>query len=131
MVSDPEGLTPTEATMAVKRIAPNIPAERIEDAKGFYGDLLGLEVVMDHGWIVTFAAKGRTAMPQISVATEGGSGTPVPDISIEVDDVDDVLHRMQKAGIAVEYGPADEPWGVRRFYVRDPLGRLINILMHR
>ena len=117
--------------MTVKRIVPNIPVERIEDAKAFYGDLLGMDVVMDHGWIVTFAAKGRTAMPQISVATEGGSGTPVPDISIEVDEVDDVCRRMQAAGLAMEYGPVNEPWGVRRFYVRDPFGRLVNIVAHR
>ena len=117
--------------MTVKRIVPNIPVERIEDAKAFYCDLLGMDVVMDHGWIVTFAAKGRTAMPQISVATEGGSGTPVPDISIEVDEVDDVCRRMQAAGLAMEYGPVNEPWGVRRFYVRDPFGRLINIVAHR
>lgn len=23
-----------------------------------------------------------------------------------------------------------EPWGVRRFYVRDPFGKLVNILQH-
>ena len=38
---------------------------------------------------------------------------------------------MKAAGFAVEYGPADEPWGVRRFHVRDPFGRLVNILSHR
>jgi len=51
----------------------------------------------------------------------------VPDLSIEVDD----LRRVRADAIASEYGPASEPWGVRRFYVRDPLGRLINILQHR
>ena len=80
--------------MAVTRIVPNIRAERIEDARAFYSDLLGLDVVMDMGWIVTFATKSRAA-PQISVLTEGGSGTEVPDISIEVDDVDDVLRRAR------------------------------------
>ena len=59
-----------------------------------------------------------------------GSGTPVPDLSIEVDNLQDVLQRMRAAGIALEYGPADEPWGVRRFFVRDPFGRLLNILAH-
>ena len=54
----------------------------------------------------------------------------MPDLSIEVDDLDTALQRMKKAKVAIEYGPADEPWGVRRFYVRDPFGRLINILMH-
>jgi catechol 2,3-dioxygenase-like lactoylglutathione lyase family enzyme len=59
-----------------------------------------------------------------------GSGTPVPDLSIEVDDVDEALLRIKKAKIKIEYGPADEPWSVRRFYVRDPFGKLVNILMH-
>jgi catechol 2,3-dioxygenase-like lactoylglutathione lyase family enzyme len=84
---------------------------------------------MDHGWILTFAAEG-TAAPQVSIATEGGSGTPVPDISIEVDDLEEVHQRVLAAGLTVEYGPANEPWGVRRFYVRDPFGRLLNILAH-
>ena len=40
------------------------------------------------------------------------------------------LQRVRDAGLIVEYGPANEPWGVRQFYVRDPLGRLMNILAH-
>jgi len=54
----------------------------------------------------------------------------VPDLSVEVDDLEEALRRVRDAGIALEYGPADEPWGVRRFYVRDPFGRLVNILQH-
>jgi catechol 2,3-dioxygenase-like lactoylglutathione lyase family enzyme len=115
--------------MAVKRIVPNIAAERVEDAKAFYGGILGLNLVMDHGWIVTFAADAQ-APPQISVAREGGAGTPVPDISIEVDNLDEVHRRLLAAGAPIEYGPKSEPWGVRRFYVRDPFGRLVNILTH-
>lgn len=115
--------------MAVKRIVANIGASDIKDAKAFYRDILGMDVVMDLGWIVTFAADTDMA-PQVSVATEGGSGTAVPDLSIEVDNLDEMLRRMAREGIAVEYGPAVEPWGVRRFYVRDPFGRLLNILSH-
>jgi catechol 2,3-dioxygenase-like lactoylglutathione lyase family enzyme len=115
--------------MAVKRMVTNIATDRVEDAKAFYGDLLGLDLVMDHGWIQTFAGRGRAA-PQISVASEGGSGTPVPDISIEVDNLEEVYQSIRSAGIVVEYGPVTEPWGVRRFYVRDPFGRLLNVLAH-
>jgi catechol 2,3-dioxygenase-like lactoylglutathione lyase family enzyme len=116
--------------MAVRRIVPNVAAEQIHAAKAFYGDALGMNVVMDLGWITTFAANDSAA-PQISVATEGGSGTPVPDISIEVDDLTEVHQRMQTAGFTIEYGPVTEPWGVTRFYVRDPFGRLVNVLKHR
>jgi catechol 2,3-dioxygenase-like lactoylglutathione lyase family enzyme len=62
--------------------------------------------------------------------TTGGSGAPVPDLSIEVDDLDAVLFRIEQAEIPLEYGPVDEPWGVRRFFVRDPFGKLLNILAH-
>jgi catechol 2,3-dioxygenase-like lactoylglutathione lyase family enzyme len=115
--------------MAVKRIVANIAVKQVGAARAFYGDVLGMKEVMDHGWILTFASDGNAA-PQISIATEGGSGTSVPDLSIEVDDFDDVYRRMLATGVAVEYGPIVEPWGVRRFYVRDPFGRLVNVLTH-
>lgn len=115
--------------MAVKRIVANVAADKLGLARAFYGDVLGMDVVMDSGWIVTFAGEGRV-VPQISVATEGGSGTAVPDISIEVDDLDQVHDRMLSAGFSIEYGPAIEPWGVARFYVRDPFGKIVNVLQH-
>ncbi|RCK19974.1 VOC family protein [Thalassospira lucentensis] len=117
--------------MAVKRIVSNFAVTDIAKAKAFYEDILGLSTVMDHGWIRTFAAAGETMTTQVNFATEGGSGTPVPDMSIEVDDLEETLGRMTAAGIEIEYGPVDEPWGVRRFYVRDPFGKLVNILEHK
>ena len=78
----------------------------------------------------TFAAD-CSMTPQISVAAEGGSGTTLPDFSIEVDNLSEVHRRVQAAGLKIEYGPITEPWGVTRFFVRDPFGRLINILEHR
>ncbi|SFB41876.1 hypothetical protein SAMN05216312_107287 [Cohnella sp. OV330] len=115
--------------MKVKRIVANVAASDLSAAKRFYEEALGLDVLMDHGWIATYGNDVDMHV-QISFATEGGSGTAVPDLSVEVDDVDEALARMRQAGFAIEYGPADEPWGVRRFYVRDPFGRLVNVLAH-
>jgi catechol 2,3-dioxygenase-like lactoylglutathione lyase family enzyme len=84
---------------------------------------------MDLGWIRTYGSKEMMSV-QISVLSEGGSGTSVPEISIEVDDIEEALRRMRAAQVPIEYGPADEPWGVHRFYVRDPFGKLINVLTH-
>jgi hypothetical protein len=75
--------------MAVKRIVANIATDHVEGAKAFYADILGLNLIMDLVWILTFAAT-EAASPQISIATQGGSGTPVPDLSIEVDNLDEV-----------------------------------------
>jgi len=115
--------------MAVRRVVVNIGTDRTASAKAFYRDVLDMGVVMDLGWIVTFTADAP-ATPQLSVATEVGSGTSVPDISIEVDNFDEVHRRVVASGFAVEYGLVVEPWGVKRFYVRDPFGRLVNILTH-
>ena len=115
--------------MKVRRIVANVAAADLSAARRFYGDVLGLDLLMDHGWIATWGSAERMAV-QVSFAAEGGSGTPVPDLSIEVDDVDEAFTSMKAAGFSIEYGPADEPWGVRRFHVRDPFGRLVNILSH-
>ena len=48
----------------------------------------------------------------------------------EVDDLDLVLERVKKAGIVLEYGPQTEPWGLKRFFIKDPTGKLINVLEH-
>ncbi len=115
--------------MQVKRIVPNIAANGAERGLRFYRDVLGLEVVMDLGWIVTLAA-GEQSPVQVSIASEGGSDTPVPDLSIEVDDVEVAYSRMRAAGFAIEYPMTEEPWGVLRFYSRDPYGRLVNVMSH-
>ena len=115
--------------MGVTRIVHNIATIEVERARAFYCNLLGMTLGMDHGWIITFVGAGHSA-PQISFASEGGSGAPVPDLSIEVDDLDTVHAHMVAAGHAIEYGPKHEPWGVYRFFVRDPFGRLLNILSH-
>ena len=104
--------------MTVRRIVPNFEHSEPEKARRFYENVLGLSVAMDLGWVITFRANAE-AIPQITIAAEGGSGTPVPDVSVEVDDVDHVYER------------AVADWGVRRFYVRDPCGRVLNVLSHR
>ena len=115
--------------MKVKRIVANVKTEDVATADEFYRGILGLDLLMDQGWVRTYGSEGRTAV-QISFATKGGSGTSVPDLSIEVDNLDAALLKFKQASVQIEYGPASEPWGVRRFFVRDPFGKLINILQH-
>jgi catechol 2,3-dioxygenase-like lactoylglutathione lyase family enzyme len=115
--------------MRVKRIMSNTATSDLKRAAAFYGGILGLELLMDHGWFQTYGSQEKMTI-QVSFGSEGGSGTPVPDLSIEVDDLEAALARFKEANVPVEYGPVSEPWGVRRFYVRDPFGKLINILQH-
>ncbi|MGG5208004.1 glyoxalase superfamily protein [Chryseobacterium sp. MIQD13] len=114
----------------IKRIVANIKAEDLSRADCFYQDILGLDILMDHGWIKTFGNR-EEARVQVSLAIQGGNNTEVPLLSIEVDNVDELYKKIKAAGFEITYGITDEDWGVRRFYVKDPFGNLINILSHQ
>lgn len=114
----------------IKRIVANIKTEDLSKADLFYQDILGLDILMDHGWIKT-VGNDQQAKVQVSFATQGGNDTEVPLLSIEVDNVDELYEKMQQAGFEITYGITDEDWGVRRFFVKDPFGNLVNILEHR
>lgn len=113
----------------VKRIVSNIKTHDLSLADHFYHQILGLEILMDHGWIRTFGNK-EAAGVQISFAVQGGNDTQVPDLSIEVDNIEEIYEKMKMAGFEIRYDITDEDWGVRRFFVRDPFGKVVNILCH-
>lgn len=115
--------------MTVLRIVPNLRARDPSALAAFYRDLFDLDIAMDFGWIATLATKG-TMKPQLSLMTEGGAGTDVPQISIEVDDVDAAHAAALAGGYDIVHPLTDEAWGVRRFFVRDPEGHLVNVLSH-
>lgn len=116
--------------MAVLRIVPDLRSDDPQALASFYARAFEMDVAMDGGFIVTMAG-GEQQTTQLSLASEGGSGTELPAISVEVDDLDATLERLDAEGVTPVYGPVDEPWGVRRFYVRDPAGHLINVLVHK
>jgi predicted enzyme related to lactoylglutathione lyase len=115
--------------MIVRRIVANIATDDVAAVQDFYGRLFDLDVAMDLGWIVTLASD-KSARTQVGILSEGGSGTPVPALSIEVDDVDAAHARAVAMGVTIAYPLTDELWGVRRFYLRDPAGTLVNVLSH-
>ncbi|MEU2305614.1 VOC family protein [Streptomyces misionensis] len=115
--------------MTVRRVVPTIHSQAAQESREFYG-LLGFEEVMNHGWIMTLASPANPAA-QISV-TAGDKTAPVtPDMSVEVDDVDAAYAVMRERGAEIVHPLQDEEWGVRRFFVRDPSGRVVNVLGHR
>ena len=116
--------------MRVRRILPDFEAPDPMAGAEFYSEVLGLEVVMDLGWVVTYAAP-QNPSAQINVMSEDASAPVVPAASIEVDDVDAAHDAAQRLGAEIVHPLSDEAWGVRRFFVRDPNGRVLNVLTHR
>jgi catechol 2,3-dioxygenase-like lactoylglutathione lyase family enzyme len=105
--------------MRVRRIVPDLAAERVAESRDFYAELFGLEVVMDLDWIVTLRAPG-TEIAQLSLITQDATAVVRPNLTIEVEDVDVVHAAALQHGAEIAHPLTDEPWGVRRFIVRDP-----------
>lgn len=117
--------------MGVRRVVPNIHSEAASESRDFYG-LLGFEEVMNHGWIMTLASPAQPAA-QVSVMSADLTGPVVPDLSVEVEslaELDAAYAAVRSSGAEIVHPLRDEEWGVRRFFVRDPSGRVVNVLAH-
>lgn len=115
--------------MSIKRIVPDITSERMDESRKFYADFLGMDLTMDMGWIATFVSRSQPAA-QITLIQPSAAPVPNPNISIEVEDVDAVHEKAVESGQPIVYPLTDEPWGVRRFFVTDPNGVVINVMSH-
>jgi predicted enzyme related to lactoylglutathione lyase len=91
--------------------------------------VIGLEGGDGLDWILFFGTDKPEV--QLSVMKLDLKARVHPDVSIEVDDVDDVHERAVAAGAEIVYPLTDEEWGLRRFFVRDPNGAVINDTEHR
>ncbi|WP_230193851.1 VOC family protein [Streptomyces coriariae] len=114
--------------MAVRRVMPVIRSEAVQENREFYG-LLGFEEVMNLGWIMMLASSSTPAA-QVGILSGDKSAPVTPDMSVEVDDVDAAYALMRDSGAEIVHPLQDEEWGVRRFFVRDPNGRVVNVLRH-
>jgi catechol 2,3-dioxygenase-like lactoylglutathione lyase family enzyme len=114
--------------VTIRRSVPNISSDLPAETRDFFVDLLGFEVAMDLGWVVTVASPTNQAA-QVTII--GNDDPAAPGISVEVDDVDAVHARAVEHGLEIAYALRDEEWGVRRFMLREPSGTIVNVLSHR
>jgi predicted enzyme related to lactoylglutathione lyase len=113
--------------MGVTRIVANLKALDPLALADFYEKVFELSRPFDMGWIA-FLSRDSTQKIELHTASQGGSGTELPVISIGVDDLDATEAAVRAAGAEVVYGPVREEWGLRRFFFRDPAGNLVNVV---
>jgi uncharacterized glyoxalase superfamily protein PhnB len=114
--------------MTIDRAVPNIRSDNPGETRDFFVELLGFNVAMDIGWVVTVASPTN---PSAQINIIGNDDAAAPGISVEVDDVDAVHARAVERGAEITYEIRDEEWGVRRFMLREPSGTTVNVLSHR
>ena len=116
--------------MTVNRVTPDLSVADIAVSTAFYRDLVGLRTAMDQGWVAILANPDQPRV-QILLQTADQTAPVNPALSIEVDDVDAAYAAALELNAEIVHPLTDEGWGVRRFFVRDPDGHVVNVLGHR
>lgn len=116
--------------MPVQRIVAYARGTDLEASREFYGELFGLEVAMEEPVLGLTAPSNPTAQVIVPPA---GMEDPEPSFGVDLGDpaaVDAAHATARERGFRIVYELRDEPWGVRRFFVEDPGGTVVNVLAH-
>ena len=117
--------------MTIRRAMPVVHSADVAASRAFYSGLLGFEPGMDEpDFLMLRSASTPTTQVIIVGADAADQEVREVDISIEVGDVDSVYSQAVTRGLEIVKPIKDEPWGVRRFFVRDPDGLVVNIASH-
>lgn len=116
--------------MPVARIIPYADGADVSSSRAFYTEVLGLEVSMEDPVLGLRAPDNPSAQV---IIPPSGMENPMPHFGVDVGDpaAVDAAHALAvERGLHVVYRLRDEPWGVRRFFVEDPGGTIVNVLAH-
>lgn len=122
-----------QVRMEIRRAMPVITTNNPAQTREFYEKFLGFRVAMDEDGMLMLAS---TSTPTTQIIIAWSSPTALDpellevDVSVEVANVDEVHRRAVVDGLSVIRELQNEPWGIRRFFVRDPSGRTINVASH-
>lgn len=99
----------------------HMPVPDLARSLAFYRDQLGLDV--------GYTSESMAEFPTAGLVLDEVAGFKrlafAVTVGIGVDDVDSVFADLEARGVAVAEPPADQPWGVRNFYVTDPDGYVV------
>jgi len=115
--------------MQPHRIIPNLNVDDPTTGHDFYEGFLGLRKEFDLGWIASFRSPANPAV-QVSLVGTDATAPEQSSISVAVPDVDAAYAEAQRRGYEIVHPLTHEPWGVRRFFVRDPHGVVVNVVAH-
>ena len=98
----------------------------------FYTSLLGLDVIVDHGWYAELGAQGRTLIALVQSGHEAipaAASTPPRGVlvSFEVDNAAAVYETARRLGCVVLVELVSE-LGQQHFMVSDPDGAVVDVI---
>jgi len=104
-------------------------------AKAFYVDVLGQQVLMDHGpnvgFVGGFALWQADAVEQVASVQTGVNDQPLGrdnlELYFEADDLVEMVMRLQERDVALVHPLLEQPWGQRTIRCYDPDGHIVEV----
>jgi catechol 2,3-dioxygenase-like lactoylglutathione lyase family enzyme len=117
---------------------PIVITDRLEECRAFYTRWLGFRILFEASWFVYLASSGDHPHGIAFMAADHPSAPPGPEtfpgrgmfLTLQVADAAAECARLTAAQLPLAYPLRDEPWGQRRFALRDPAGVWIDIVQH-
>ena len=119
--------------MSIRRAIPVVVTEDPEGTRAFYEDFLGFRVGMEQtGFLILVSPSEPTTQVIVAWEADGAMDPSVRrvDMSVEVANVDAAYADALARGLDIVYPLTDESWGIRRFFVREPSGTVVNVTTH-
>lgn len=104
--------------------------------RDFYARWFGAAVVFEASWFVLLALPGAPPRSLAFMAPDHPSTPPGPEafsgagafLTFQVADAAAEFVRLERAGATFAYALREEPWGQRRFALRDPSGCWVDVV---
>ncbi len=113
--------------MTARRIVPDLTVDDATTGHDFYVEFLGLRKEFDLGWVASFRSPTDPSV-QVSLVSRDATAPEQSQLSVHVPDIDAAYEEAQRRGYEIVHPLTREPWGVRRFFVRDPHGVVVNVV---
>jgi catechol 2,3-dioxygenase-like lactoylglutathione lyase family enzyme len=120
------------------KLNAGIITTRVKESKDFYSRVLGFGVSFENEFYLLMHTPDNSAQlsflqpdhpSQQGLFHPAFAGKGIY-LTIEVDDVDALYHKMLENKISIKIAIRDEPWGDRHFAIEDPNGVGIDIVRY-
>ena len=115
---------------------PIIVTDKLSACRDFYVRWFGFQVAFEASWFVYLVSNSDHPYSLAFMASDHPSQPPGPEtfsgngllLTLQVADAAAEFARLEQAGLAIEHALRDEPWGQRRFGIRDPAGIWVDVV---
>jgi len=118
---------------------PLFTVKHLKESRDFFQRCFYMLVAFEASWVVMLSNQDGGPISLGLMSHDHPSNPPGPEMfdgrgmimTFQVDDASTAHARLKELGAPIVYDLKDEPWGQRRFMVRDPSSILVDVVEQR